>query len=237
MIEEWLIKEPEGKAKHCILSLPGRANGTSLMVNIGEDMRLPNTLVASVRTRTYSWYPMPVSATDQQEAVMGLPAARGALWGVLKRIERAWGISSKNIAIIGFSAGAVMSVEVAVHGQEPYAGVVCFAGTVLEPDKVPPKNEKNDTPIMLVHYEQDACFDWDERYVPMREALISKGYRVQRRENSDGGHTISRDDVMAGAHFLAKQFGYSDWVHPEYYRFWFQGNDDADDEGGGGGDE
>jgi len=231
MIEQWVINEPKGPVKHCVLCLPGRSNTATWMVRVGDDMELPNTLIVSVQPRRYQWYPQPYSAEDQAEAVAGLPKARRAIRGAIKRIMDGWSLKEQDIALVGFSAGAVMALEVAVHHNRPFAAAVSLAGAMFEPHKVPTRTEKNNTPLMLVHYQGDFCFDWDERYIPMKTALATNGYKITRREAKIGGHTIYRDDVEYVAKFIAEQFGYENWTHPRWAAWGLDDEEEEEEEG------
>lgn len=218
MIEKWSIVEPEdGDIKRCVLCIPGRGNSTEFMMRIGSGLAIPNTLIVSVRSFTGAWYPQPKSSYDQNEAVLGLPVARTALMQSLARIRRAYNLKFTDISLLGFSAGGVMALQLAMHSGVKFASSVCLCGAILEPEKVP--KAKNPTPIMLVHNQDDSCFDWWERYVPMKKALIENGYNPTVLENKDGEHMVYAYDVFHVSKFIGRNFGIKDWLHPRYRTF------------------
>jgi len=235
MIEKWVIEEPlSGAIKRCIVCLPGRHQTADFIMNVGRAMKLPDTLLVGLQPEDCQWYPQPYSAEVQREAVGGLPRARDAVMRATSRIVRGWPVKGKDIALIGFSAGAVMTLEVATKTPKPYAAAISFAGAIFEPKNVPPRTDKNGCPILLVHNEGDECFGWDERYIPMRDALCDKGYDVTTSEGDwRGGHTIYISDMIEASNFLAKQFGIEDWVHPRL--LWNE--PEVDEEEGGEGEE
>ena len=158
------------------------------------------------------WYPQPYSAMDQREAVAGLDYAKMQIERIINKVIEVYKVPRERIAILGFSAGAVMSLYTATQGEH-LAAVISHAGAVLEPNEIP-KNT-NDTPILLIHGTNDSCFDWYERYVPMKNALIRRKYRVSAFEHS-GSHWVTPSDVVVGAKFLSSHLDYNEYNIGEY---------------------
>jgi predicted esterase len=177
-------------------------------------------LVIAVTPYARQWYPQPYSAVDQDEAVSGLPAARAAIEEVLETIERKYLVPRDKIALVGFSAGGVMAIDVAVNSTRELAGVVCHAGAVLEPWNIP-MCRFVDMPIITTHCSDDDVFDWEERYLPMVESLENTKYNLHTIENDWGGHGVDLEDILCGAKILAPRLGYSaEWLemHRDLYR-------------------
>jgi len=222
MIEEWIVKEPKnGPVRYALLALAGRYNSARLMMQVAEDFQLPNTVLVAIQPYGLAWYPQPFSATDQKEAVQGLPVARSACMKLLGRISKAYRLSHKKIAVVGFSAGGVMALQMATHASKPFGGAVSMSGAILEPIKVP-QAPKSHTPIMLVHNFDDGCFDWYERYLPMKISLLRRGYNVITKESRYGGHRITAGDIIEASRFFADSLGIEDWEHPRLtaYKSW-----------------
>lgn len=215
MIREWLIYEPkDGPVRHCIVALAGRGNTASYMAQIANDLQLPNTLVVAMRPHGYAWYPMPINSFDQDDAVRGLPLAVKAVDKRIKSIRSSWRLKNKDICLLGFSAGSVVSIQLAALTSDPFAGVVSLAGAVLEPHRLP-KSDGRETAFMLQHNEDDSCFDWFERYLPMRDGLINKGYNVWTLEKPWGNHQVMARDIVSISNHIGPLFGYEDWRHEE----------------------
>lgn len=219
MIEQWIIKEPfDEDIKQAVIGFSGRGIPAELMVDVMEDFYLPETLIVSVQPYGLSWYPQPTSSEQQEDTVKYLPAARKVCLQSVNRISKGFNLPLDRIALVGYSAGGVMAIQSAIHISQPLAAAVCLCGAVFEPDKIP-KASKKSTPILLVHSYDDACFDWEERYLPMKQGLKEKGYKVYVKENEDNGHMITRADVMDVSKFLGLQFGYKNWDHPKRKTF------------------
>ena len=193
----------EGTPKYAVICIPGRANdGAHLAQEYQKISEIPNTVFVGPTPIGMAWYPMPYSATNQKEAVQGLPRARKAIEKVQQKIEEVYGIGKENTILTGFSAGGVMAIQVATHSDTPYKGVVCHSGAILDPASLPMCTKDNWCPILLMHNKDDTCFDWIERYIPMKTALLHKKYVVYTSEFEVGGHIMKKYDFSQGGLFM-----------------------------------
>lgn len=192
--------------KGCVLVLPGRGVSGNLMERFMLHVGLWRSFKFILEPRNLEWYPAPNGPEDQVAAAGGLEKARGVLENEIKRIERAFGFKKKEMVIIGFSAGSVMAIQMLAHSDEPYAGVLSLAGAILEPEKLP--KSKHNTPICIQHNKDDDCFKWDERYLPMKQALTEKGYNAKFCEGEEGGHNITGEECDLTRAFVSGIFDY-----------------------------
>lgn len=206
MIDKWIIQGRTDNPVGCILALPGRGIPGSFMERFMYFTGLWRSLQVILEPENYEWYPQPNGPEDQKDAIAGLAASRDLLNRQIERIQRAWGFKKEQIGLVGFSAGAVMSIQLAAYSDDPYAGVLSLAGAILDPSALRPAHHK--TPIILQHNQDDDCFKWDERYLPMKNAMIKQGYNVDFEESFEGGHNITQSEVMLTRKFFSKIFGY-----------------------------
>ncbi len=66
-----------------------------------------------------------------EETPPGLDAARAALEATIDELERTHGVLRERLVIGGFSQGAMLATEVAVHATRPFAGVALLSGTIV----------------------------------------------------------------------------------------------------------
>jgi predicted esterase len=90
-----------------------------------------------------------------------------------------------------------------MHTTNPIGAIICHNGAIFEPNKVPVC--KNTNPFYVTHGLNDDCFDWVERYLPMKESLIQNNYNVDFLEN-DGYHIVAPSDVKLVNQYLCKYF-------------------------------
>lgn len=215
-VREWEILVPLEEPENCIVALSGRGMPASMLLQFCGDLYFSKTLIISLRPYGHSWYPQPISSKDQKDAVEGLEKTRHGIIKNLQTIKNGWGFDTKDIALIGFSAGAVVSLYTATRSKTPFKAAISLAGAIFEPEKVP-ICQHSETKFLLCHNQDDNCFDWFERYLPMKEALLERGYDVQTLERYYGGHCVTKRDVMAVSDYLGPILNYGEeWIHPGF---------------------
>lgn len=216
MIKKQVIQYPlvSNKLNRCIICLPGRGQTADEIVNVCSHFNLPNTLIIGIEAKRLSWYPAPNNSEDQDEAVAGQEPARLRLEEEIKRICKQWSFERSQIALVGHSAGAVMSLLLAAKSDKSFNTVVSMCGAVLDTKNFPKcKHEK--TNFLLLHNEDDYCFSWFERYLPMKSMLIENNYNVVTLESEYGGHGIHFVDIINVSNFIGPNLGFKNWVHPK----------------------
>jgi predicted esterase len=144
---------------------------------------------------------MPNGANDQDDALIGQRYARKLINRVVRKIENGTGIPRERMILAGFSAGAVMAIQVAACSEKPFAGVICHSGAILNPDALP-RCRCQDTDFLLTHCVDDVIFEWYERYLPMKNALKEKGYTVWTVEEWEGYHSITDRQLLRTKSFI-----------------------------------
>ena len=162
----------------------------------------------------FEWYPMPNGANDQDEAVKGLAESIQKLKDHIDEIKNQYNLTYEEIALIGFSAGAVMAIQIATVFNETFAFVVSHNGAILEPEEIKECSLK--TPIMLIHSKNDDCFSWEERYLPMKEALLEKNYNVFLIEKKNDEHAITQEDAYFASCYITEKFNYIEPIRYEH---------------------
>lgn len=149
------------------------------------------------------WYPIPNGPRDQNNSIVGIKNNLLTLHRVIKRITKEFGVEKEDVSLIGFSAGAVMALELMAHNKKNFHSVISHAGAILRNENFP--KCKNGTPILLIHNEDDDCFYWDERFVPMCQCLKDKEYWFKVATQPVGGHTITATDIKLATDFMQQQ--------------------------------
>lgn len=202
------IKNPlsDKPSKGCVICLPGLGVPAYIMLKFARHMELRRTTLATLEPYKLIWYPRPNGVRDQARTVMGLPYAVAAAREAVEKVKKATGFENDQIVLLGFSAGAVVGLQLAMQEEKPFAACVTMAGAIFEPHKV--GKAKNQTPIILQHNRFDDCFDWHERYLPMRDALYANGYNLVLLERGYGNHTMYVDDAVNVSRRIAPILGY-----------------------------
>lgn len=206
MIEKWSVIQPQKPPRGIVVVLPGRCGSGSAFAKgyAREDLR---AITVGLTPRKRKWYPLPNGVKDQEDAVNGIVKSRQIVDDTLYRIGEKFGFPREKMALAGFSAGAVMAVQIAAFSREPFAGVVVHSGAILEPELMP-WCKHPEMSFILTHNKDDDCFSWDERYMPMKKALIKNNYRILKAiERRTGNHCIWEQDIKWSAIALNKLLG------------------------------
>lgn len=190
----------------CLICLPGRGGNAMQMTRDYQDhlemLGHRESAIVGMQPKRIGggWYPAPNGPDDQDEAITGMAESVAVLDEAISKVEKEYGITRKEICLAGFSAGAVMAMQMAATSVEPFGGVIVHSGAILDLENLPPAPTQ--TPILLCHYKDDSVFGWTERYEPMHEALVREGYNISTCINPIGGHKIDRN--RAGGFILEK---------------------------------
>lgn len=194
-------KEPD----FAVICIPGRGNDGAMFANeYHQDSEIQNAVFVGPTPVGYAWYPMPHDANNQEQALRGIPSAIRAIEAVQKAIEKRFNIPKNKTILTGFSAGGVMAIQTAAYSEESYAGVICHSGAILEPRNLP-ECKHQDCPVLLTHNQDDYCFDWEERFIPMKNALILRGWNTFTIERKTGGHVASKEDIKSAREFIGSE--------------------------------
>lgn len=200
------------KPDNAMLVLPGRSGFGEELAYKYAGSELGNTLFIGITPKKFEWYPMPNGAEDQNAAIEGVWPAFETITRTIDRITHRYGIPRERIGVTGFSAGGVMSIQTVALSDTPLAAGICHCGAILDVDALP--EAKHETPLLIFHNKDDYCFDWDERYVPMKKALKERGYKCFFVERERGGHHVHWADVIVAGHWLSRVFDYpKEWKH------------------------
>lgn len=139
-----------------------------------------------------------------QDIPKGLAPMREQMLNVLKEIEQKFGADPKKTVLGGFSQGAMLSCDLMLHTDRPYAGLIQLSGTLLaQPVWGPLLPKRKGLPVFQSHGVQDEILPYvgAER---LRDTLAHAGLAVEWH-NFRGGHEIPEMVLRALSHFLLQR--------------------------------
>jgi len=198
---------PAGKPDNLVILLHGYgANGEDL-IDLGHAWQrvLPNTLFVSPDAPDacemggggFQWWGLgqglspAISATEAERI-------RPAITKFIEAERVAAGVASGKVALVGFSQGAMLSLNVGLR-MEGIACIVAFSGFLLPVNS--PITAK--PPVLLVHGAMDPVVPY-VMMDPSAAALRQAGVQVQTLTRPMMGHSIDMECMAAGGDFLAK---------------------------------
>lgn len=138
-----------------------------------------------------------------QDIPKGLAPVRDTMLGFLKEIEQKFDADPKKTVLGGFSQGAMLSCDLILHTDRPYAGLVQLSGNLLAQliwEPLLPK--RKGLPVFQSHGVQDEILPYvgAER---LRDTLVQAGLSVEWH-NFRGGHEIPRVVLQRLGVFITK---------------------------------
>ncbi len=118
-----------------------------------------------------------------------------AISALVDTIHKPLGLPAERVALVGFSQGAIIALQIAAT-REPPAAVVAFAGRLATQITSDPVRKP---PILFSHGAQDAVIPEHEARHAL-QAFAAAGFPVELRVRPDQGHGIDAtqvDDMIA----------------------------------------
>ena len=207
---------PEAPERLVILVHGYGANGADL-IGLADPLmpHLPGTAFLSPDAPERSaahpaglqWFPIPwIDGSSEEEAQAGMERAVADLDAFLDDAMAREGVAARNVALLGFSQGTMMSLHVGPRRAEALAGLVGFSGRLLAPERLADE-ARTRPPVLLVHGDQDDVVP--PQSLPLAaEALEAAGFEKLFAHVMKGtGHGIAPDGLSVALAFLRDVFG------------------------------
>ncbi len=124
-----------------------------------------------------------------QEAPRGLVDARIRVLAFLDELEQQRGIRSGRVILGGFSQGAAVALDVALHDRRQLRGLALLSGTIVnERDWFARLSSRRGLPVFIAHSPEDTVLPY-RLAQRLRLALEAEGWLVTWRP-FEGGHAL-----------------------------------------------
>ena len=117
-------------------------------------------------------------------------------------------LTFKDVILIGFSQGAMMSMQCLLINHEQLGAIIGYSGALRE-ENIEAANDQilngkhkfSDTPILLVHGEQDEVVPFQS--LERSKKLLNKiGFNVETLSRPNLAHGIDPEGISKGMQFL-----------------------------------
>lgn len=110
------------------------------------------------------------------------------------------GLADRNVALLGFSQGTMMSLYVSLRRAEALAGVVGYSGALVAPHLLA-SEVRSRPPVLLVHGTADPIVPF-QAMDAAAGALKTAGVPVETLARPGLPHSIDEEGIAAGIEFL-----------------------------------
>ena len=149
------------------------------------------------------WFPI-------EEIPNGAINASNELLNLIKNECDKENLKFENVLLIGFSQGAMMSIQSLLLSKHDFFGIIGYSGGTSQENINASRHfiEKNkhknsSTPILLVHGEEDEIVPFSS-LENAKKLLNEIGFNVKTVNRPGLGHGIDPDGISAGMEFVKK---------------------------------
>ena len=200
-----------GTAKNAVVFLHGYGADGNDLLGLAEPLapHLPDTvfLAPDAPERCpgnpfgWQWFPIPwIDGSSEAAAAEGMARAAEDLNAWLDSTLEAEGLSPAQLALVGFSQGTMMALQVAPRRPEPLAAIVGFSGRLLAPDRLAAETVSR-PPVLLIHGDADEVVP-PQSLPEAGAALQGAGFTVYAHVMQGTGHGIAPDGLSVALGFL-----------------------------------
>ena len=153
-----------------------------------------------------AWYDILGTPGARQEDEAGLRASQQLIEGLIAR-ERARGMPSRRIVLMGFSQGCAMTLLTGLRHAERLGGLVGLSGYLPLADLTAAERSpaNADGPIFMAHGREDPMVGID-RALASRDALRALGYDVEWHDYAMP-HSVCMDEIVDLNRWLLQVLG------------------------------
>lgn len=117
------------------------------------------------------------------------------------------GLTEKDMLVVGFSQGAMMTLHVGLRRQSPFAGLISHSGMLIG-ESLLASEIRARPPVLLTHGTMDDVVPVGA-LAAAKAALTSSGVAVDAHEIPGLGHGIDEHTIRLDQRFIGEVFGKS----------------------------
>ena len=150
----------------------------------------------------YQWFD--IESWDEDYVYNGIKIAAPILENFIATNLEKLSLDYKDLLLIGFSQGAMMSLHVAPRLAKSIAGVIGFSGALVKPTALV-KEVRSKCPILLVHGDQDQVINYIE-LEKATDVFKELNFAVTTCTELGVAHTIGQTGIEDANRFMKNIF-------------------------------
>jgi len=156
--------------------------------------------ICAVNPQGYQWFDL---SSDKEELILEKSlAAEAKLNTFLDQVLNNFQLETNNLALVGFSQGCMMSIQIALKKKKQISCLIGYSGKVINQKHL--SNNINSKPkIFLMHGANDTIVS-PTHLLEAKEYLVKHGLKIKTKLFKDCEHRIPVEGVSLGLGFLKK---------------------------------
>jgi phospholipase/carboxylesterase len=199
-----------GPVKQIILLLHGYGSNGADLISFAEVWRdaFPDALFLAPNAPEpvpfsymgYQWFG--ITDLTPEALAGGVVAAAPVIDRFIDLQLERHGLTERDMALVGFSQGTMMSLYVGPRRERPLAGILGYSGLLTDPAALA-RELRTRPPVMLIHGAEDPMVP----VASMRRAesdLTGLGFAVSSHVSPRVGHSVDQVGLQLGADFVSR---------------------------------
>lgn len=154
------------------------------------------------------WFPLS-GTSSEQERWQGVEAAQPCLEAFLDEERNRYALEDGQVALCGFSQGAMMTLHVGLRRPRALAALIGFSGLLVGAEHLKTCVQRPVPPILLVHGDKDPVIPVEAMFIAA-DQLTSADIAVQWHLSPGIGHSIDAEGLRQAGLFLSQALRQSD---------------------------
>jgi len=199
-----------GPVKQIILLLHGYGSNGDDLISFADVWRdvFPDALFLSPNAPEpvpfsyggYQWFAIDELTAEAMAA--GVARAAPVINRFIDRQLERHGLTERDMALVGFSQGTMMSLYVGPRRERQLAGILGYSGLLTDPAALA-REVRTRPPVMLIHGAADPMVPVASMHAA-ESALTGLGFEVSSHISPGLGHGVDQVGLQLGADFVSR---------------------------------